>query len=134
MAKEACKGPLFVTVSVHVQGVLIDTLPIPSMLVTSFVLVIVRSAARTVTVFEQLLLLSEVSGTLLSGSAAHTLPPPLRGLATDPAIEVGVAWTETVNDAPAAMLTPDEPAVQVSVLLAMAQVMPLRGEVGVGAP
>src|SRR5581483_8577770 len=117
-------GPLppLLTVSVHLK--LPPTAIAPF---TSFVLLIARSGAFTITMFGgQLLFCSLVSDALLFGSTEHT--PFVRGFVRLPAA-LGV----TVNCAPklpaAAIVTLPPLAVQVSVLLAIAQatvpVMPL---------
>src|SRR5689334_16037052 len=114
--------PPLLTDSVHLKFPPKEIVPF-----TSLVLPIVRSGALTMTMFAgQLLFCSFVSVTLLFGSTEQT--PSVRGLVSVP-VTVGV----TVNCAPkvpaAAMTTGPPLAVQVSVLLAIAQaivpVMPL---------
>src|SRR5918992_1384751 len=106
--------PMLLTVTVHVQFSPSSALPPVSLVLSGS-----RSDAVTVTVSAQSLLASFDSGTFRPGSTRQMF----EGLAKVPAA-VGVARKDTLNEpveAPSVTSAPE--AVQVSVLVAMAQLM-----------
>src|SRR5262245_34570474 len=115
-AKVAAVVPVLFTVMVQVQ--LLPRVPAP---LTLLALVAVRSTAVATTVSLQELFPSLLSGATLFGSTPHEPPP--RGLAKVPAaLAVAVNWTAKVPVvAPTVTVAPL--AVQVRLLLAMAQLM-----------